>query len=72
MKYVFEECLVFQAQQILSKHMNAAYSRPHNNPYVQTYNLGWRNHLNFYGVKTTMTIDRGKIVDKKYHVEITN
>ena len=39
--------VLFYAQQMLPKHMNAAYSRFHNNSYSQTYNPGWRNHLNF-------------------------
>jgi len=47
MNHMFEECPIFYAQQIFSEHMNAAYSRPHNNPYAQTYNFGCRNHSNF-------------------------
>jgi hypothetical protein len=27
--------------------VNAAFSRPGNDPYSNTYNLGWRNHPNF-------------------------
>ena len=37
----------FNAQQMYPKPMNAAFSRPHNNPYAQTNNPGWRNHPNF-------------------------
>ena len=40
MNDVFEECPVFQAQQLLSEPMNAAFSRPNNNPYAPTYNPG--------------------------------
>ena len=47
MNHVFEECPVFQAQQQYHEPMNAAFSRPNNNPYAPTYNPGWRNHPNF-------------------------
>jgi len=47
MNYVLEECPVFHAQQMLLEPMNAAFLRPHNNPYALTYNPGWRNHPNF-------------------------
>jgi len=47
MNYMFEECLIFHTQQMFPEHMNVALSRSHNNLYAQTYNLGWRNHLNF-------------------------
>jgi len=47
MNHVFEECPVFNAQQIYPKLMNVAFSRPHNNLYAQMYNSGRRNHLNF-------------------------
>ena len=47
MNYVFEECPVFIAHQMLPKHMNTAFSRPTNNPYSQTYNPDSRNHPNF-------------------------
>jgi len=47
MNYVFEECPIFLAHQILPEHMNVAFSRPNNNPYLQMYNPGWRNHPNF-------------------------
>ena len=30
-----------------SEPMNAAFSRPNNDPYAPTYNPDWRNHLNF-------------------------
>jgi len=45
--HIFKEYPVFQAHQVLPEHMNAAYSRPQNNPYWQTYNLGLKNHPNF-------------------------
>ena len=45
--HVFEECSVFLAHQMLSKNMNAAFTRLTNNPYAQTYNPDWRNHPNF-------------------------
>ena len=38
MNYVFEECLVFNAQQMYPEPMNAAFLRPHNTSYTQTYN----------------------------------
>ena len=38
---------MFQAQQQYPEPMNAAFSRPNNNPYAPTYNPGWRNHPNF-------------------------
>ena len=41
MNHVFEKCPVFQAQQQFSEPMNAAFLRPNNNFYVQTYNPGW-------------------------------
>ena len=44
---MFEECPVFQAQQQYPKPMNAAFSRPNNNPYAPIYNADWRNHPNF-------------------------
>ena len=47
MNHVFEECPVFIAHQTLPEHMSAAFTRPANNPYSPTYNLGWRNHPNF-------------------------
>ena len=47
MNYVFEECPIFQAQQMCPDKMNAAFTRPNDNLYAQTYNPGWRNHLNF-------------------------
>jgi len=47
MNHVFEECPMSQAQQYFSKPMNAAFLRPNNDPYVPTYNPGWRNHPNF-------------------------
>ena len=37
MNHVFEECPVFQAQQQYHEPMNAAFSRPNNNPYAPTY-----------------------------------
>ena len=45
--HLFEECLVYQAQQMFPESMNAVYNRPNYNPYSKTYNPGWRNHLNF-------------------------
>jgi len=45
--HLFKECPVYQAQQIFSENMNAAYAGPNYNPYSKTYNLGWRNHPNF-------------------------
>ena len=53
MNHVFEECLVFLAHQTLSESMNAAFARPTNNPYSQTYNPGWRNHRNFSWAQNT-------------------
>jgi hypothetical protein len=37
----FRECLHEQA------HVLNSFQRPNHNPYSQTYNPGWRNHLNF-------------------------
>jgi len=37
----FKECLHKQANVLNS------FQRSNHNPYSQTYNLGWRNHLNF-------------------------
>jgi hypothetical protein len=37
----FKECLHEQA------HALNSFQRPNHNPYSQTYNPGWRNHLNF-------------------------
>jgi len=45
--HVFEECPIFKAQQIYPEPMNAAFSRPQNDPYTQTYNPDWKNHPNF-------------------------
>ena len=45
--YLFEECTVYQAQQMFPNSMNAAYTRPNYSPYSKTYNPGWRNHPNF-------------------------
>jgi len=45
--HLFEECPVYQAQQMFPDSMNAAYTRPNYNPYSKTYNLGWKKHLNF-------------------------
>lgn len=28
--------------------LNAAFQRLRNDPYVSTFNSGWRNHLNFF------------------------
>ena len=53
MNYVFEECPVFMAHQILPENMNAAFSKPINNLYSHTYNPGWRNHLNFSWAQNT-------------------
>ena len=47
MNHVYEEYPVFQAQQHFSEPMNAAFSRPNNDPYAPTYNSGLRNHPNF-------------------------
>ena len=47
MNHVFEKCSAFLAHQILPESMNAAFTRPANNPYAPTYNLGWWNHANF-------------------------
>ena len=47
MNHVFEKCPVFLAHQMLPKNMNAAFTRPTDNPYTPTYNPGWRNHTNF-------------------------
>ena len=47
MNHIFEECPVFQAQQQYPEPMNTAFSSLNNNLYAQTYNPGWRNHLNF-------------------------
>jgi len=62
MNHVFKEChvflahqmllehmneAVFLAHQMLLEHMNAAFARPNNNSYSQTYNPGWGNDLNF-------------------------
>ena len=47
MNHVFEECPVLLAHQMLPEHMNAAFAKPTNNLYSQTYNPGWRNHPNF-------------------------
>ena len=32
---------------VSNEQVNAAFSRPGNDPYSNTYNLGWRNHPNF-------------------------
>ena len=40
MNHVFEDCPIFQDQQMLTEPMNAAFSRPHNNPCAPTYNPG--------------------------------
>jgi len=45
--HLFEECPVYQAQQMFPDSMNVAYTRPNYNPYFKTYNSGWRNHPNF-------------------------
>jgi len=37
----FKECLHEQA------HALNSFQRPNHNPYSQTYNPGWKNHLNF-------------------------
>jgi len=47
MNHVFEECSIFNAQQMYPENMNAAFSRPQKNSYAQTYNPGRRNHSNF-------------------------
>ena len=44
---IFEECPVYQAQQMLPDGMNASFTRSNSNPYSKTYNPGWRNHPNF-------------------------
>ena len=38
MNHLFEECPIFNAQQMYLEPMNAAFSRPQNDPYAQTYN----------------------------------
>ena len=53
MNHVFEECHIFLAHQTFPEPMNAAFARPINNPYLQTYNPGWRNHLNFSMAQNT-------------------
>ena len=45
--HIFEECPVYQAQQMLPDGMNASFIIPNFNPYSKTYNPGWRNHPNF-------------------------
>ena len=47
MNNVFEECPVLNTQQMYPEPINAAFSRPQNDSYAQTYNHGWRNHPNF-------------------------
>ena len=47
MNHVFEKCPIFIAHQNFPELMNAAFTRPTNNPYSSTYNPGSRNHLNF-------------------------
>jgi len=47
MNHVFEVCPVFQAQQYFLESINAAFSRPNNDPYAPAYNPSWRNHPNF-------------------------
>jgi hypothetical protein len=38
---------VGQVFDISLEQVNAAFSRPSNDPYSNSYNPGWRNHLNF-------------------------
>jgi len=45
--HIFEECPVYQAQQMLPDNMNISFTRQNYNPYSKTYNPGWRNHPNF-------------------------
>ena len=45
--HIFEECPIYQAQQMLPDSMTAAYIRSNYNPYSKTHNPGWRNHYNF-------------------------
>ena len=47
LNYVFKECPVYLAQQMLSGNMNAAFAKLNNNPYFKTYTPGWRKHPNF-------------------------
>jgi len=54
LNYVFKECPVYLAQQMLPESMNADFARLYNNSYFKTYNPGWRNHPIFYGVRTVM------------------
>ena len=44
--HVFEECPVLQAHQLPPEHLNAAYTGPQNNLYLQTYNPRWTSHPN--------------------------
>ena len=69
MNHVFEECPVFQVQQHFSKLMNAAFSRPNNNPYAPTYNPGWKFTRISHGAKTTMTT-HGQIIQATFIIPV--
>ena len=53
MNHVFKEYPIFLAHQMVPEPMNAAFAKPTNNPYSQTYNPDWRNHPNFSWAQNT-------------------
>jgi len=63
MNHVFEECPVYLARQMLPEHMNAAFTRPTNNPYSQAYNPAGEITQISCGAKTRM-ISLGPIFSK--------
>jgi len=47
MNHIFDECLILLAYQALPEPMNVAFTKPTNNPYSQTYNLGLEKSSKF-------------------------
>jgi hypothetical protein len=46
--YQEKDCpIIGQFSEVLLEQMNAAFSRPGNDPYSNSYNSRWRNHPNF-------------------------
>ena len=53
--HVFEECPIFNAQQMYPEPMNAAFSRPQNDSYLKCTILAGESTRISHGTKTTMT-----------------
>jgi len=76
--YVFEEYLVFLAHQILLENMNAAFTRPANNPYSSPIIPGGEITQISHGAQTTVinqsqnspTISNNLLINKNFPTKV--